>query len=93
MLCEQYSAALLDMNVLAADVRETEQQKHVDQVKDDAKVTFLNQIREQIQSAAQLVIESKCGIEISRSYLLAFFTLLGPSAHNAGVTASRDLYY
>ena len=93
MLCEQYSAALLDMNVLAADVRETEQQKHVDQVKDDAKVTFLNQIREQIQSAAQLVIESKCGIEIPSRYLLAFFTLLGPSAHNAGVTTSRDLYY
>ena len=51
------------MNVLAADVRETEQQKHVDQVRDDAKVTFLNQIREQIQSAAQLVIES--GFELT----------------------------
>ena len=58
MLCEHYRAALLDMNVLAAEVRETEQQKHVDQVRDDAKVTFLNQIREQIQNAAQLVIES-----------------------------------
>ena len=61
------------MNVLAADVRETEQQKHVDQVRDDAKVTFLNQIREQIQSAAQLVIES--GFELT-CYILLFFTLL-----------------
>ena len=63
ILCDHYSASLLDMNVLAADVRETEQQKHVDQVRDDAKVTFLNQIREQIQSAAQLVIES--GFELT----------------------------
>lgn len=58
-LCEHYGAALLDMNTLAADVREAEQKKHVDQVRDDAKVTFLNQIREQIQSAAQMVMESK----------------------------------
>ena len=47
------------MNVLAAEVRETEQQKHVVQVRDDAKVTFLNQIREQIQNAAQIVVESE----------------------------------
>ena len=58
-LCSYYGSALLDMNVLAAEVRETEQQKHVVQVRDDAKVTFLNQIREQIQNAAQIVVESE----------------------------------
>ena len=60
LLCSHYGSSLLDMNVLAADVRETEQQKHVAQVRDDAKVTFLNQIREQIQNAAQIVVESGC---------------------------------
>lgn len=44
-------------------MRETEQNKHIDQVREDAKVTFLNQIREQIQSAAQLVVESECYLD------------------------------
>ena len=64
-LADHYGAALLDMEVLVSDVRASEQHKHIDQVREDAKITFLNQIREQIQTAAQLVMESELLFQIS----------------------------